>query len=140
LSRTRGMVAHKQALILGTGGAAKAAAWALREMDIPYAFVSRKRKKGGITYADLDEPCMSSHTLIIQATPLGMAPARDTCPDLPWDWIGPRHLLMDLVYNPRTTLFMKKGKARGARVMNGLKMLYLQAEFAWNFWHPFADQ
>lgn len=134
LRNIRSIRKHPKALILGTGGAAMAAVWALQELGIEYKCVSRSPHLGMLTYEDLNAEHLVERTLIIQATPLGMTPAQDTCPDIPWEYVTERHLLVDLVYNPRTTLFMKKGKSRGARAINGLKMLYLQADFAWAIW------
>ena len=65
--------------------------------------------------------------MIVNTTPLGMFPNIDSCPDIPYDLLTPNHLLYDLLYNPDETLFMKKGKEKGAVVKNGPEMLLLQA-------------
>ena len=68
---------------------------------------------------------MEQYTVIVNTTPLGMFPNIDSCPDIPYDLLTPNHLLYDLLYNPDETLFMKKGKEKGAVVKNGLEMLLL---------------
>ena len=55
--------------------------------------------------------------------------------NIPYDWVNSDHLLYDLLYNPDETLFMRKGKERGAVVKNGLEMLLLQAFAAWDIWN-----
>ena len=77
---------------------------------------------------------MQQYTVIINTTPLGMYPNINVCPDIPYDLLTPDHLLYDLLYNPDETLFMKKGKKKGAVVKNGLEMLLLQAFAAWEIW------
>lgn len=126
-----------KALVLGTGGAASAVKVALEDLEIDFLQVSRDEGSDVITYADLiqgPELVTKSH-LIINTTPLGTYPNVDSCPDIPFDLIGKKHFLYDLVYNPEETLLMKKGAAKGARVKNGYEMLVLQAERAWEIWN-----
>jgi shikimate dehydrogenase len=123
-----------QALILGNGGAAKAVQVALQDLEIVYEQVSRSPQNGCIVYEDLNEEIVSSHRLIINTTPLGTYPHVEGCPALPFEWVGNQHYLYDLVYNPAETTFLKKGKEKGATLQNGLKMLELQAEKAWDIW------
>lgn len=127
---------HRNALILGTGGAAKAVAYVLKKNAIQYKYVSRSAGGDGkLLYADITQILLMEYTLIINTSPLGMYPSTDTCPEIPYQYIGTSHVLYDLVYNPEETLFLKKGKERGAVVKNGLEMLYLQAERAWQIWN-----
>ena len=123
----------KAALVLGTGGAAKAVQYVLEELDIVYHNVSRRQ--GYVNYEDLDRALMKKHLLIINTTPLGTYPKVWNCPNIPYEYLQHDHLLFDLVYNPEETLFMKKGKDAGARVVNGLEMLHHQAEKAWEIWN-----
>ena len=125
---------HKKALILGTGGAAKAVAYALKKLDIVPVYVSRKPKKGQFTYANLTNEIMQEHTIIINATPIGMYPNVDEAPDIPYEFITTDHLLYDLLYNPNVTKFLQLGKDKGAAVKNGLEMLLLQAFASWQIW------
>jgi len=120
------------ALVLGTGGAAKAVWYVLDKLDIPYLKVSRS--KGDLLYEDIDEHIMSTHQLIVNTTPLGMSPNLDQCPAIPYDQISADHILFDLIYNPEVSLFLNRGKEQGAIVKNGLEMLELQAEKSWVIW------
>lgn len=126
---------HKRALVLGTGGASKAVIAGLEQLGVEPQYVSRTRREGILAYEDLTADVMAQHTVIVNCTPLGMSPKTDACPDIPYSEITPRHLLFDLIYNPDTTLFLKKGNERGAATKNGLEMLHLQAEAGWRFWH-----
>lgn len=126
---------HKKALILGTGGAAKAVAWVLRKKGISYQYVSRNATAADIiTYADCMPELINDTKLLINTTPLGMYPNTNEAPDLPYDAIGVGHVLIDLIYNPARTLFLMKGEERGAVVENGLSMLALQADESWRIW------
>ncbi|HMR91149.1 MAG TPA: shikimate dehydrogenase [Chitinophagaceae bacterium] len=125
---------HNKALILGTGGAAKAVQWVLAQIGIPYQNVSRKAGAGNLSYSMLTPEDIAAHPLIINTTPLGMYPAADTAPLIPYEGITPGHYLYDLVYNPATTLFLQKGQERGATIQNGAAMLVIQAEESWKIW------
>jgi len=128
---------HKKALVLGTGGAAKAVAYVLGRLQIPYAYVSRdpRGKENSLGYEELNEKILEEYLLIVHTTPLGMHPKEDALPPVPYEYLTPRHLLYDLVYNPAETLFLKKGKEKGAVVKNGEEMLILQAEASWEIWN-----
>ena len=124
----------KQALVLGTGGASKAACYGLRKLGVVPTLVSRTPREGMLGYDDLNEEVMNRHTVIVNCTPLGMLPDVDSCPPIPYEHLSARHLLFDCVYNPEETLFLSKGKAQGARIKNGMEMLYGQAKAAWEIW------
>lgn len=127
---------HTKALILGTGGASKAVNYSLRQLELDTLFVSRSRRnESTITYADLTPERMEEYKVIVNCTPVGMYPQADLCPDIPYELLTPQHLLYDLLYNPNTTLFMKRGADQGATVKNGLEMLLLQAFGAWDIWN-----
>jgi shikimate dehydrogenase len=127
---------HSKALILGTGGAAKAVAYALTELGISYLFVSRiKKSSNSITYQELSEGLLSGYTLIVNATPLGMFPSEDTFPPIQYHFLSEKHFLYDLVYNPEMTLFLKKGSHAGTRIQNGSRMLEIQAELSYRIWN-----
>lgn len=127
--------AEARALVLGTGGAAKAVGVALRELGIAYWPVSRHAKGAHLTYHDLTPAVLAAHSLIINTTPLGTYPRVEEHPDLDYIQLGPAHYLYDLVYNPRETKFLQLGQAQNAHVKNGLEMLELQAEAAWDIWN-----
>jgi shikimate dehydrogenase len=124
-----------QAIVLGTGGASKAVKTALEDLGIPFKMVSRTAKEGVLSYEQISSEQLAQTKLIINTTPLGMSPNVHDCPPLPYEAIGSQHVLYDLVYNPEVTEFMKRGKERGAVVVNGLEMLYLQAEKSWEIWN-----
>jgi len=130
---------HDKALILGTGGASKAVEYVLKQIGVNCFLVSRNKndaKENYFTYDQLNEQNIIDHfKLIINTTPLGMYPDVNACPNISFDSIGPQHLLYDLVYNPEQTLFLKKGKEKGAVAINGLSMLYHQADKAWEIWN-----
>ena len=127
---------HTHALILGTGGASKAIHRGLENLGVKATFVSRTKKSDEVlTYRELTPEVMQQCKVIVNCTPVGMYPKVDECPDIPYDLLTPEHLLYDLLYNPDETLFMKKGRAQGATVKNGLEMLLLQAFAAWEIWH-----
>lgn len=126
---------REQALILGTGGASKAVAYVLRELNIAYHFVSRRPLSDGFTYGELNKEILSTHKLIVNTTPLGTFPKTDLAPEIPYSHLTEGHILHDLVYNPSETLFMKKGRERGASVKNGYDMLVGQAEASWDIWN-----
>ncbi len=124
----------KQALILGTGGASKAIRHVLTELEIAYTIVSRQPEEGMYSYDELDKEIIAANLLIVNSTPLGTYPNIGLRPEIPYDGIGERHCLFDLVYNPAKTAFLTEGEKRGARIANGLRMLELQAEASWNIW------
>jgi len=126
---------HTAALILGTGGAAKAIANVLSRLGIEFKYVSRTPSDGQFSYQDIDENTIKKHTLIVNTTPLGMHPKIDSCPNLPYQSLTSKHILYDLVYNPNVTTFLKYGKKQDTHIKNGLEMLYLQAEKAWAIWN-----
>ncbi|TLX76588.1 shikimate dehydrogenase [Labilibacter sediminis] len=127
---------HKSALILGTGGAAKAVGFALNKMGISFKYVSRTPEGNEqISYNSLNEEVMNANKVIINTTPLGMFPNVDGKPEIPYYYSGKDHLFYDLVYNPEVTQFLHEGQKVGATIKNGLEMLHLQAEKAWEIWN-----
>ena len=126
---------HTKALILGTGGASKAIRYVLNKLGIQTQYVSRTASESKISYNKLNNELMDEYKLIVNASPLGTFPNVDTCPDIPYEFLTEKHLLFDVVYNPAETLFMKKGKEKGATVINGEPMLIGQALVAWSIWN-----
>ena len=123
-----------QALLLGTGGASKAVQHALASLGIEVFTVSRTPHFSEISY-DQVARFLSNTPLIINATPVGMWPHVTTCPDIPYHLLSSNHYLFDLIYNPEITEFMHRGEQQGARIKNGLQMLYLQADYSWKLWN-----
>ena len=127
---------HKKALILGTGGASKAIAYAIKKLKIQFDFVSRSHKEGvTFSYSDLTEEIISEYTIIINCTPIGTFPNIEECPAIPYKGLTEHHILYDLIYNPEQTKFLNYGFRKGATTINGLEMLKLQAEKSWEIWH-----
>ncbi len=122
-----------KSLVLGTGGASQAIIFVLEELGIPYQLISRSASKG-LTYASLDKEIILSHPLIINCTPLGTYPKVDEAVDIPYSHLSGEHFLFDLVYNPQKSLFLQRGEKHGANILNGYKMLEIQAEEAWKIW------
>jgi shikimate dehydrogenase len=124
-----------KALVLGTGGSSKAICLGLKQLNIEPLYISRTKKKNTVTYQEITPEIMKKHLVIVNTTPLGMYPKVNEYPDIPYDLVTPEHILYDLTYNPDETVFMRKGKAQGATVKNGLEMLILQANAAWDIWN-----
>lgn len=122
------------ALVLGTGGAAKAVHYVLKGLGIDFIPVSRTKSEDVLNYDELDESIIYRSKLIINTTLLGTHPEVDALPDIPYRYLTPGHYLFDLVYNPAETAFMKRGREHGASICNGYGMLVGQAEAAWEIW------
>jgi len=128
---------HQRALILGTGGSAKAAAYALKKVGVEIYFVTSsatKKTPNTFFYSEINDLVMNAFKLIVNATPVGMFPDVDQCPPLPYHAFTPEHLAYDLIYNPEQTLFLKQAREKGSIIVNGLSMLHLQAEKSWEKW------
>ena len=123
-----------RALVLGTGGASLAVRYILDRLSIPFRTVSRSADRGDLRYAEVTPARLRDHRLVINTTPLGMAPHVAAAPALPYAALTEHHFLYDLIYNPAETLFLEHGKRAGATTTNGLRMLELQAEAAWDIW------
>lgn len=122
----------QKALVLGTGGAAKSVKFVLDKLNIENDFVSRRQQKNvKYLYQDISKKVIESHKIIINCTPLGMEPKTDYAPDIDYSSLSENHTLIDLIYNPSMTKFMKYGKDAGATIVNGLEMLHSQAEKSW---------
>lgn len=126
---------HNKALILGTGGAAKAVAFAFKKLGMPFKCVSRKKQEGRLNYSEISEVLISEHAVVVNCTPLGMYPNVESIPELPYHAATANHLFFDLIYNPAKTVFLETAEFGGAVVKNGLEMLHLQAEAAWEIWN-----
>jgi len=126
---------HQKALVLGTGGAAKAVAFGLKKLNIESVFVSREAKENTITYHQIDKTTFDEYQIINNCTPLGTSTKTELSPDFPYNYFTSKHIAYDLIYNPEKTSFLKKAEAKGATIKNGYEMLVLQAEKAWEIWN-----
>lgn len=125
---------HKKALILGTGGAAKAVKHGLHKLGVESVYVSRNASDEIITYDDINSDILNEYHVIVNTTPLGMYPKVNSAPELPYNLLNETHLCYDLIYNPDETKFMREARENGAKVKNGLEMLLLQAFVSWEIW------
>ena len=123
---------RKNALILGNGGASKCVQFVLKKNNVDFIVASRN---SDFTLAEITEETIQKHSIIINTTPLGMYPKTDRFPHLPYNAINSKHLVYDLVYNPKQSTFLRKAKAKNAEIKNGKQMLYLQAEKSWKIWN-----
>lgn len=124
------------ALILGTGGASKAVAHVLKKLGVSFLFVSRhKTSEHMISYKEVNKEIIREHEMIINCSPLGTFPDVNAKPDLPYEFLTNRHLLYDLIYNPKRTAFLKMGENAGAIISNGQSMLRHQADRSWDIWN-----
>lgn len=123
---------HKNALILGDGGAAKAVKFVLDKLNIPFKTVTRS---GNFTYSHLNSEIIQNHQIIINCTPVGTFPNIENAPEIPYEFLSDKHLLYDLIYNPEKTKFLELGEKNGAQIKNGYEMLVLQAEKSWEIWN-----
>ena len=130
---------YKQAMVFGSGGASACVQYVLNKLGVAYKLVSRNPEQLNhddvCHYDAISKSNVSDYTLLINTTPLGMAPAIDTFPDIPYEGITEKHLLIDLVYNPAETLFLKKGREFGANTLNGYPMFTEQAEENSRIWN-----
>ncbi|MGB0166756.1 MAG: shikimate dehydrogenase family protein [Luteibaculum sp.] len=126
-------IQHTHALILGSGGASKAVSYALKQLNIRTAIVSRSG--GDLGYPDISSTLLNHYKLLVNCTPLGMSPKKDAMPDVPVALLNHEHLLVDLIYNPEETKLMRLAKKQGATAVNGSDMLINQADLAWEIWN-----
>lgn len=123
-----------KAMVLGTGGAAKAVKFALEQLGTEVQLVSRHKSAKTVIYQEITKSMVADHKLIVNATPLGKFPRVDECPDFPFRFLNSTHLAYDLIYNPDETLFMRNAADQGAQTKNGLEMLLLQAFASYEIW------
>jgi len=127
---------HKKALVLGSGGASKAICYGLSQLGMDFKIVSRTPEiTKQLSYKDINEEVLKDFKIVINCTPVGTYPDIKAMPEIPYKHLNTTHLLYDLVYNPKETAFMKKGKQQGCQATNGYRMLVLQAEKAWEIWN-----
>ncbi|MFN3918087.1 MAG: shikimate dehydrogenase family protein [Flavobacteriales bacterium] len=126
---------HERCLILGAGGVSKAVVYVLGRLGISTLLVSRTKINSGITYQQLNEYVLKYHLMVVNTTPVGMYPNISECVEFPFEFLTDQHLVVDLIYNPVETVFLKESKQRGAKTLNGMPMLIHQAERSWSIWN-----
>ncbi len=125
---------HREALILGNGGAAKAVAYSLKKLGISFSICSRQPATNCLSYAEANER-LNGTFLVINTTPLGSFPQLNEMPAVNTEKLSKKHLIYDLIYNPSETLLLQKAKLAGAQIKNGEQMLLIQAERAFEIWN-----
>lgn len=126
---------HERALILGTGGASKAVAHVLEQIGLQVFFISRTPDGDKVfSYDAMNEHMLKACKMIVQCTPVGTFPDVDKHVPFPFEFLTADHLVVDLIYNPEQTAFLKQAAAYGAVTLNGLSMLQEQALKAWDIW------
>jgi shikimate dehydrogenase len=124
-------------MVLGTGGAAKCVAHVLKKRGCEAYFVSRDQALRCFDYGDLDFFLKTNkgQALLVNATPVGTSPNVADKPNIMYKYLKNNTLVYDLVYNPEETAFLSAAKAQGCDIKNGLEMLHLQADKAWEIWN-----
>jgi len=133
----------KKVTIVGAGGAAKAAAFEVHRLKGKALILNRTTAKArnlaelyGFAWAAFDSRgavLMEKYSdIIIQATPVGMAPDIDHDPIEFYKFSG-REIVIDFVYEPRKTLCLKRAEQAGCKIMNGSDILHRQARYQYGF-------
>jgi shikimate dehydrogenase len=123
------------AIILGSGGAAKAVANALKSKNINYVVASRNpQTHNHIPYSQIWNG-EHKFQVIINATPVGIYPFCNDVPPIDTSKINDSHIVIDLIYNPSQTKLLQIAQSQGAKTINGLPMLICQAEESWKIWN-----
>jgi shikimate dehydrogenase len=126
---------HHRALLIGTGGAAKAVAFVLEKIGLEVFYISRNPKGDRVFgYSEINKNMVGSCKLIVNCTPVGMYPKMNETLDFPHDYLTSDHLVIDLIYNPEQTIFLQKAVNRGSIILNGKSMLQQQALKSWKIW------
>jgi shikimate dehydrogenase len=127
---------HEKALVLGTGGASKAVAYVLKNIGIDVLYVSRNPSNSNtFSYGQINEYMLKACKLVVNTTPVGTFPNIEDCPVFPFEGLSNEHLVVDLIYNPAETSFLKNAKQAGATILNGESMLKEQALKSLQIWN-----
>ncbi|MDA3912109.1 MAG: shikimate dehydrogenase [Bacteroidales bacterium] len=124
-----------KSLILGSGGSARAVRHSLKLQGLSGLTVTRHPSfDDHLGYDELNKHIIQEHKLIVNCTPVGMYPNVNRCPEIPFEFLTKEHICIDLIYNPKKTLFLQRAEAKGAIIKNGFEMLIEQADRAWDIW------
>ena len=127
---------HERAIIFGTGGASKAVEHVLKSLGVDVVFVSRNpigEKQFG--YDQVNDHMLRACKLLVNCTPVGTYPTIDKSLEIPFQFLTKDHLVVDLIYNPEKTKFLRLSEENGAMILNGQSMLKQQALKAWEIWN-----
>lgn len=136
LKKEYGSIKGKKVSVIGAGGAAKAALFALKEEKAEILVLNRTVEKArelaeqfSVDYAPLNSGSIADiakySDIIVQTTNVGMHPLEHIDPLSFYEFKGHEYLY-DIIYAPEETLFLKRGKKKGCRVLNGWQMLLEQ--------------
>ena len=144
-----------EVVVLGSGGAARAVAYAIANRLHPgsLTFVARSPVRAGRMVEEVlsnaedaggmqvrvvphqeGSPAIRAARLVVNATPVGMRPDVDASPWTDASDLHEGQLVYDLIYNPRATRFLQMARGRGAVVVDGLEMLIAQAAASYRQW------
>jgi len=137
----------KAVLLLGAGGAARGVAYALAKEGAARIYIANRTKERAVELAQTIqaytqaaglglnevEQVAGDVSLIVNTTSAGMHPHVDELP-MPGGLLSDKHLVSDLIYNPRITRFLREAEAGGARIHGGLGMFIYQGAYAFEYW------
>ena len=150
--------AGRRAIVLGAGGAGRAAVWALREAGAAVSIWNRTAERAAELAADLGVEnagsgpldSLAGVELLVNATAIGLEPASDAgsvagrdgpgsrpaLKDLPFavDQVGDQMVVVDLVYGAAETELVRVARERGARTVDGLEVLVRQGAASFEIW------
>ncbi len=127
---------HERAIVFGTGGASKAVEYALKSIGVDVIFVSRSPERNiEFTYDEVNKYMLDACKLLVNCTPVGTYPNVNDCIDIPYEYLSNEHLVVDLIYNPPETEFLRRATENSAHTLNGESMLKEQALKAWKIWN-----
>ncbi|HKG48525.1 MAG TPA: shikimate dehydrogenase [Pyrinomonadaceae bacterium] len=126
--------------MIGAGGAARAAVWALNRESATVTLFARNVTKAqplaslfGISCKSLSEASFDGFDLVINATPLGSGAYVDQSPATREQLRG-AGCVYDLIYNPRETRLLREARDAGCDALGGLEMLVAQARRQFELW------
>ncbi|MEA2204810.1 MAG: shikimate dehydrogenase [Blastocatellia bacterium] len=136
-----GPLAKLKCAIIGSGGAARTAAWSLLQQEAEVSLYVRNptsaapmAKEFGIAVQELRDAAFSDVDVVVNATPMGTAgEGQDDTPAIAQQLSGVR-LVYDFVYNPMETLFLREAARAGCQRIGGLEMLIAQAAAQFKLW------
>jgi shikimate dehydrogenase len=126
--------------IIGAGGAARAIGFGLKAAAGRVTILNRSRPNGECLAADLQADFLplnelppNRYEILINTTPIGMHPETDASP-IPKNDLSKEMVVMDIVYNPLETQFLKDAAARGCQTINGADMFVFQGAYQFELW------
>jgi 3-dehydroquinate dehydratase/shikimate dehydrogenase len=126
--------------VIGAGGAARAAVWALLKRDTSVTLFARNIEKARtlgqefeVSYESLSSASFAGYDLVVNATPVGSGELIDQTPATA-DQLNGARCVYDLVYNPIETRFLQEACKADCKTVRGLEMLVAQAKIQFELW------